>query len=149
MKKKIIERTIPGIFIGVAIGQIICVLISLTNGNGEFIVCVPDFVNMIGNEAAAAAVQTLLCGIMGGGFAAASVIWEMDNLSIAAQTGICFGIYALIMFPIAYFTGWMGHSAAGIISYIGIFTASFVFVWLMQYMAWKRKIKQLNKAIEE
>lgn len=149
MKKKIIERTIPGIFIGVAIGQIICVLISLINGTGEFLVCTPDFAELMGNEASAAAVQTLLCGIMGGGFAAASVIWEMDNLSLAAQTGICFGIYALIMFPIAYFTGWMGHSAAGIISYIGIFTGFFIAVWITQYIAWKRKIKQLNEAIKE
>ena len=95
MKKKVIERAVPGFFIGIAIGQIISVLISLMSGNGEFIICVDEFVAQIGNEALAAAVQTLLCGIMGSGFAAASVIWELENISIAAQSGICFGIYAI------------------------------------------------------
>lgn len=148
MKKKIIERTIPGFFIGIAIGQIISVLISLIGGNGEFIICAPEFIELMGNEATAGAVQTLLCGIMGGGFAAASVIWEMDNISIAAQTGICFGIYAIIMLPIAYFTRWMEHSAAGVLSYVGIFAGSFVFVWIIQYFAWKNKIKAINEKLK-
>ena len=85
---------------------------------------------------------------MGSGFAAASVIWELENISIAAQSGICFGIYAVIMLPIAYFTSWMEHLAAGIISYILIFAASFVFVWIIQYLAWKNKIKAINSKLE-
>lgn len=148
MKKKIIERTIPGFFMGIAIGQIISVLISLVSGNGEFIVCAPEFTELVGNEAAAGAVQTLLCGVMGAGFAAASVIWELDSISIAAQTGICFGIYSIIMFPIAYFANWMEHSAAGILSYAGIFIASFGLVWVIQYFIWKKKIKAINEKIQ-
>ena len=148
MKRKALERAAVGAFAGIAIGQIICVLISLINNTGEFAVCAPDFVKLIGNEAAAAAGQTVLCGIMGSGFAAASVIWEMDELSLAAQSGICFGIYALLMFPIAYFTGWMEHSAAGILSYIGIFTGTFIIVWAVQYFAWKNRIKKLNEAVD-
>ncbi len=144
MKKKIIERTVPGFFIGISIGQIICVLISLINGTGEFIICAPEFIELMGNEAAAGAVQTLLCGIMGIGFSAASVIWEIDELSIAAQSGICLGIYAAVMLPIAYFTSWMEHSAAGVLSYAGIFIAVFVITWIVQYLAWKRKLKIIN-----
>ena len=148
MRKKIIERTVPGFFIGIAIGQIICVLISLMNGTGEFIICTPEFTEQVGNEAMAGAIQTLLCGIMGSGFAAASVIWEMDSISIAAQTGICFGIYAVVMLPIAYFTNWMEHSAEGVLSYIGIFAATFVAVWVGQYFAWKNKIKAINAKLD-
>ena len=148
MRKKIIERTIPGFFIGIAIGQIISVLISLISGKGEFIICTPEFTELMGNEAMAAAVQTLLCAVMGAGFAAASVIWELESISIALQTGICFVIYAVIMFPIAYFTSWMEHSAVGVLSYVGIFAASFVAVWLIQYFIWKRKIKAINEKIQ-
>lgn len=148
MKKKIIERTIPGFFIGIAIGQMISVLISLISGNGEFIICAPEFIEAAGSEATAAAVQTLLCAVMGAGFAAASVIWEIDSISIAAQTGICFGIYAVIMFPIAYLTNWMEHSLSGILSYAGIFTASFVVVWVIQYNVWKKKIKDINEKLQ-
>ena len=149
MKKKVIERAVPGFFIGIAIGQIISVLISLMSGNGEFIICTDEFIAQIGNEALAAAVQTLLCGIMGSGFAAASVIWELENISIAAQSGICFGIYAVIMFPIAYVTNWMEHSLSGIISYVLIFAVCFVTIWVIQYFAWKNKIKAINSKLEK
>ncbi|MGN1090734.1 MAG: DUF3021 domain-containing protein [Huintestinicola sp.] len=147
MKKKIIERSLVGFFIGIAIGQIISVLISLIAGNGEFLICSPAFTEIIGSEASAAALQTLLCGIMGIGYAAATLIWENDNLNIAKQTGICFGIYALFTFPIAYLTNWMEHSANGVLQYVGIFSAIFVFVWVLQYFAVRAKIKTINKKL--
>ncbi len=144
MKKKIMQRTALGFIIGIAIGQIICVLISLMNGNGEFVVCTPYFTELIGSEAMAAAIQTFLCGIMGSGFSAASVIWEMDDLSIAVQSGICFGIYAAVLLPIAYFAGWMEHSVAGVMLYTGIFIASYVIVWAVQYCLWKNRLRSIN-----
>ena len=148
MKQKVSERAGPGFFIGIAIVQIISVLISLMSGNGEFIICTDEFIAQIGNEALAAAVQTLLCGIMGSGFAAASVIWELENISIAAQSGSCFGIYAIIMFPIAYVTNWMEHSLSGIISYVLIFAVCFGVIWIIQYFAWKNRIKAINSKLE-
>lgn len=148
MKKNIIGRTVSGFFIGIAIGQIVCVLISLIGGDGKFIICVPEFVGLVGNEAAAAAIQTLLCGVMGIGYGAASLIWESEKLSIAAQSGICFGIYAVALLPIAYFTNWMEHSVIGVLGYTGIFAASFVVVWFFQYIALKSKVKALNAKIQ-
>ncbi|MGN0692664.1 MAG: DUF3021 domain-containing protein [Oscillospiraceae bacterium] len=149
MKKKIIERSLIGFFIGIAIGQIISVLISLIAGKGEFLICAPAFTELMGSEAYAAALQTLLCGIMGIGYAIATLVWGNDELSIASQTGICFGIYSLFTFPIAYFTFWMEHSAKGVLQYVGIFFASFVFVWFIQYSAMKAKINAINKKLNE
>lgn len=148
MKKKIIERTVVGFVIGIAIGQVISVLISLISGKGEFFVCAPAFTELIGNEAAAA-IQTLLCGVMGMGYAAASLIWESEKLNIATQTGICFGIYAVALLPIAYFTNCMEHSVLGVLGYIGIFVASFVVVWLNQYLLLKRRIKAINAKMQQ
>lgn len=147
MKKKLFERSILGFSIGIAIGQIISVLISLINRNGEFIICTPEFISLMGNEAYAAALQTLLCGIMGVGYASASLIWENDKLNLAAQTGICFGLYAIATFPIAYLTNWMEHSTAGILGYIGIFFGSFIFIWIAQYISLRIKLKAINANI--
>jgi len=147
MKKKFFERTILGFSISIAIGQIINVLISLINGNGEFIICTPEFISLVGNVAYAAALQTLLCGIMGVGYASASLIWENDKLNLAAQTGICFGIYSIATFPIAYLTNWMEHSIAGILGYIGVFFCSFIFIWIAQYISLRIKLKAINANI--
>ncbi len=141
--KKVILRTVYGLPVGVAIGHVITVLISLANG-GDYYACASTFVELIGNEAAAVAVQTLLCGIMGMAFAGASIIWESEKLSIVAQTGICFGIYAAVLLPIAYFANWMEHSLAGVLSYIAIFVGVFVITWISQYLAWRGRIKAIN-----
>ena len=142
--KKVILRTVLGLPVGIAIGHLITVLISLVNGEGSYFACTPEFVELIGNEAVAVAVQTLLCGVMGMAFAGASLVWESEKLSIAAQSGICFGIYAAVLLPIAYFANWMEHTLAGILSYIAIFVGVFVITWITQYFAWRGRIKSIN-----
>ena len=102
----------------------------------------------VGNELNAVILQTALCGIMGSGFAMASVIWEIDSWSLVKQSGIYFAIACAVMLPIAYIANWMQHSVSGVLSYIGIFIAIFVFVWLAQYFAWKSKIKKMNDKVQ-
>ena len=103
----------------------------------------------MGNELNAVILQTVLCAIMGAGFAAASVIWELDSWSLAKQSGIYFLIISIITLPVAYFANWMKHSLAGVLSYVGIFTAIFVVVWISQYLLWKRNIKRMNALVSE
>lgn len=149
MKKKIILRMLMGLPVGIAIGHVITVLISLINGNGSYFACAPEFVELIGSEVNAVAIQTLLCGVMGMAFSGASLVWESEKLSIAAQTGICFGIYAAVMLPIAYFANWMEHSVAGVLSYIAIFVGIFVITWIAQYFAWRSRIKEINASLNK
>ena len=68
---------------------------------------------------------------------------------IAAQTGICFLIYSIFMFPIAYFTYWMEHSVVGFLTYFGIFAAIFATMWSVQYFIWKKRIKELNDRLKQ
>ena len=103
----------------------------------------------MGNELNAVILQTVLCGVMGSGFAAASVIWELDSWSLARQSGVYFMIACIIMLPIAYITNWMEHSIAGVLSYVGIFIVIFVVVWLAQYLSWKHKIKRMNECFRK
>ncbi|MBP1543488.1 MAG: DUF3021 domain-containing protein [Oscillospiraceae bacterium] len=147
--KKVILRAVLGLPVGIAIGHVITVLISLMNGEGSYFACAPQFVELIGDEAIAVAVQTLLCGIMGMAFAGASLVWESEKLSIVAQTGICFGIYAAVLLPIAYFANWMEHSVVGVLSYIAIFVGVFVITWITQYFAWRVRIKEINASLNK
>ena len=101
----------------------------------------------MGSALNAVILQTVLCGIMGAGFAAASVIWELDSWSLAKQSGVYFLTASLLMLPIAYAANWMEHSLAGFLSYAGIFAAIFVTVWLTQYFSWKQKIKKMNAMV--
>ncbi len=98
--------------------------------------CVLRFVQLIaimGNGINAVILQTILCGILGTGFAAGSVIWKRDNWSIVKQTGIYFSIISVIMLPIAYFAYWMEHTVTGFLSYFGIFVYIFIFILYGSY----------------
>lgn len=149
MKKKIIMRGLFGLPTGIAIGFVITLIISVCIGNGSFYPVTPELIDATGNELNAVILQTVLCAIMGAGFAAASIIWELDSWSLAKQSGIYFMIISVIMLPIAYITNWMKHTILGVLSYVAIFVAIFVVVWISQYLLWKRKIKQMNTLVNK
>ena len=149
MKKKIIMRGLLGLPTGIAIGFVITLIISACIGNGSFYPVTPELIDTMGNELNAVILQTVLCAVMGVGFAAASVIWELDSWSLAKQSGIYFTIISASMLPIAYVTNWMKHTALGVLSYVAIFVAIFIIVWLSQYLLWKRKIKKMNALVSK
>lgn len=149
MKRQVLMWAILGIPIGITIGHGITILISLSTGTGKFVPCVPELVAAVGNEVYAVLVQTLLCGAMGGGFAAAGWIWRVERWSLLKRTFLNFGAGALLMLPVAYFLYWMEHSLRGFCIYFGIFALIFAAVWLIQYGIWKWNVGKLNKKLGE
>lgn len=148
MKRKIIKRGFLGFPLGIAIGYVITVIRSVCVGDGSFYPVTAELIDTMGNELNAVVFQTVLCGIMGMGYAMASVIWDIDSWSLAKQSGVYFAIACVVMFPIAYIANWMKHDIVGILSYAGIFVAIFIFVWLIQYFVWKDKVKRMNDGIQ-
>lgn len=149
MKKKIILRSVLGFPIGITIGYLITIFISLGWANGYYSPCVPELIDVMGNEINAVILQTLLCGLLGTGFVASSVIWDIEHWSIMKQTGIYFSIISLIMMPIAYFTYWMEHSVIGFLSYFGIFVLIFVVIWIIQFAIAKHNVKKMNENLHK
>lgn len=147
MKKQFFLRSMLGFPLGIALGYIITIIISLTKGQGYYLPCIPILVEMTGNQINAVILQTLLCGLLGTSFAASSVIWEIDNWSIAKQTGVHFLITSLVMMPIAYFLHWMEHSFLGFVSYFGVFITIFISIWLIQYFILRNKIRKMNSKL--
>lgn len=147
MKKKVLLRSLLGFPLGIAIGHIISIIISLIFAQGYYSPCALSLVEAIGSEINAVIFQTILSGVLGSAIGACSIIWEIDNWSIAKQTGIFFLLMSLIMMPIAYFTHWMEHSILGFLSYFGIFVLIFIIFWVIQYLGWENKIKQLNSKL--
>lgn len=147
MKKRIIGRGLLGLVIGIAVGFIIALLLSVYIGDGTFYPVRPELTQSMGNELNAVIAQTILCALLGAGFGMASVIWEIDAWSIARQTGVYFAIACAIMFPVAYFANWMEHSLGGVLSFVLIFVLIFFLAWIIQYALWKNRIKKINAGI--
>lgn len=149
MKKNIILRGAFGFPLGLAIGYIITIIISLVWAEGYYSPCVPELISVTGSEINAVILQALLCGFLGAGFAASSAIWEIERWSIVKQTGIYFLTVSVIMLPIAYFLYWMEHSLAGFFRYWGFFTLIFVMVWVIEFIIGKRNVKKMNDKLHE
>ena len=148
MRKKAIQRSLWGFPVGITIGYVITIILSLVWGkNGSYSPCVPSLVETVGTEIGAVTLQAALCGLLGASFAVASLIWERDDWSIVKQTGLYFLAVAATMLPIAWFAHWMDHSVSGFLMYTGIFLAIFVFMWALQYCIWKFRIKRINRKV--
>ncbi len=89
----------------------------------------------------------ILCGILGTGFAASSIIWEIEYWSIIKQTGVYFLIVSIIMLPIAYFAYWMEHSVIGFLMYFGIFVLIFAIVWIVQFIVGRNNVRKMNEKL--
>lgn len=149
MKKNIVLRGIIGFPIGITIGYLISIFTSLIWADGYYSPCVPELIDVMGNEINAVLLQALLCGLVGVGFSGGSVIWEVERWGIVVQTGVYFAVTALIMMPIAYFMYWMEHSLRGFLSYLGIFVLIFAVVWIVQYMIGRYIVKKLNTNLQK
>lgn len=147
MKKQLVKRGLFGFPVGIAVGFVITLMISACAGDGSFYPVTPELIDSMGSELNAVALQTALCGLMGTGFAMASLIWELDSWSLARQSGVYFALACMIMLPVAYIANWMEHSLGGFLAYVGIFVAIFLAVWLAQYLSWKRKIRKMNERV--
>ncbi len=149
MKKKALIRGLIGFPGGVTICLVITIIESLIVGDGRFYACVPEFLELVGSEIMAVILQTVLAGLVGSVYGAASVIWELEEWSIAKQSGIFFAIAAVTMMPIGYLLNWMEHSAIGIISFFLVFLVIFVIIWITMYLIWRRKIQNLNQNVQK
>ena len=90
MKKKMLLRGVLGIPLGISISYVISIITSFIYGNGKFFVCSPLLIEYAGYEINAVVLQTVLSALLGMIFAGGSVVWDMEQWSIAKQTGIYF-----------------------------------------------------------
>ena len=148
MKKKLLLRGLFGFPVGIAISYVITIIVSAIVGKGIYLAVTPQLVSALGNELNAVILQAVLSGLLGAGFAMASVIWELDHWSIAKQSGVYFVVIAVILLPISYVTHWMEHSVAGFLTYFAIFISIFLITWMIQYFIWKNNVKKINESVK-
>lgn len=149
MLKRIIIRGLYGFPLGLSIGYTFTIITSLIWEDGYYVPCMPELVEMVGSEIGAVIVQALLCGLLGGGCAGCSVIWDLETWGLAKQTGIYFLLITVLMMPIAYITYWTEHSLMGIVKYFGMFACNYAIIWLIQYAFIRHSIKKMNATLHQ
>ena len=144
--KKALLRGFLGVPIGVFIMTLVGLLISLTSGNLSMIS--PDH---LGNSSdlTVYTIQFILSCIMGFAFAIASTYFEVENWSIAKQTFLHFITISVVYFPTAVYLGWLELKLLPIVIFAAVFVTIYISIWLTQYTALKKKIKNLNDGLKK
>lgn len=148
MKKQVLLRALLGFPLGVFTGFTITVVISLFFATGRYLSAEPTLVASNGSELNAVVLQYLLSGVLGAGFAAGSLIWENERWSLLQRTLLHLGLSSLLMLPIAYWAHWMPHTLAGFAIYFLIFAGFYLVIWVAQYIAWMRKVRDINQRLQ-
>ena len=146
MKKMILRRCLAGAPIGLAISTAITIIISLNIGDGKYYAVPPQLAADCGSEIKAVIIQAIFSMLYGAAFSGASVIWDTD-WSLTKMTVVHFLICSAATFPTAYLMRWMEHSVGGVLLYFVQFVVIYVIIWIISYMATKRKIEAFNKKI--
>ena len=149
MKKKLFFRGLLGFPLGICVGYIITIAISVVHGNGYYAPCAPALSVQVGSEIGAVVLQALLCGILGTACAIGSVVFEVERWGITKQTILHFLIMSFSMLPIAYISNWMEQSLLGALSYFGVFMGIYIVIWVAQYLIWRVVVRKINRKIRE
>lgn len=149
MKKELLRRCLIGAPLGLAISTAITIVISLIVGDGVYYAVPPELAADCGSEINAVVLQAVLSLLYGAVWAGASVIWEAERWSILKQTVVHLIVCSAATFPVAYFARWMPHTTSGILLYFGIFFMIYLIIWLSQYSAIKKRVRQINERLKK
>jgi hypothetical protein len=72
----------------------------------------------------------------------------MERWSVTRMTVTHFLILSLSMLPIAWFSHWMEHSAAGFSLYFAIFVGMYAVIWLAMYLPLKRSVARVARRMK-
>ena len=136
-----------GALIGVAISTLITVTSSAIWGDGNYYPVPPALAAECGGELNAVLRQTLFSLLYGAAFGGAGEIWSL-NWSLLRQTLVHLAVCSAATFPIAWLMHWMNHSAAGVLSYFGIFFAIYVCIWCALVFSARRSVARMNQKLE-
>lgn len=144
VKKEALLISICGLAFGIALGQLIAIVISVVKGDGMFYAVVPELMSDWGTELNAVIVQAILLGVLGTVLGEASVVWEFDSWSLTKQTLTHFCLFAVPFTVIAYVLYWIPRFVGGVIASTVVFIAIYAAIWCGSYFSYKRKVKQIN-----
>ena len=93
--------------------------------------------------------ELLIGGIYGALSMGSSAVYEIESWSIAKATATHFIISFGGFFLMAYLQGWMKPGDLVFNIVVIVFIIVYIMIWLFQYLAYKRKVKRMNDALEE
>ncbi len=150
MLKTALKRGAVSFPIGVAVSQLVNILISLGTGHGAYISVMPDFAARFPNEVTAVIAQALLTGLLSSAFAASSVFFSVERWSFLRQCTAHFAVTAAVWAPVVWLV-WIPRTSPAMPAVLIIplnFIAIYAVTWGVQVAVNRRTANQINAKIQ-
>jgi predicted lysophospholipase L1 biosynthesis ABC-type transport system permease subunit len=147
MAKKIAVRGVVGFVIGVFLGKITQLIISLMLGKGEYLPVSDQFGDMFETEMAAVLSQFFLTGLIGVVLALGSFIFEIDKWGLLKQHLLHFVITGAVWVPVVLIC-WMPQSRNGVLILLGNFIGAYIITYWIQFATSKKDIQRINSVLK-
>lgn len=141
--KKYFKRGILGFCLGITLSVVISLLGSLAVGDSTFNYVSNKLLLYTNNELVAASIQVVLYGIAGLILSISMLCFEVEKWSLFKQIIIHLSIMTVLMLIIFLLT------SLSILVYIIILIFLYFMIWNIQYLIYKYKVQEINKALKK
>ncbi len=140
MRKRILKLVAIGFLGGMVMGNLIAYLTG-----GSFVN--QKLLSLYGSEAGSVILQTLLSGLLGAIAMGGTEVYELERWPLALSSLTHYGMIVVTYTAIALSLGWVGGAAELLIT-IFIQTAAYAAIWMVIFLRYKRKVRELNELLE-
>lgn len=102
MRRALVRRCLLGIPCGIAFGHMVAIILSLVLRLGYFMPCPVSLPEAVGGEMNAVILQTGLCGLLGSGLGAASLLWRIPRWKPWQKAAAFLAVALLLSLPAAF-----------------------------------------------
>lgn len=148
MVGKTIKRAVMGFILGMAIGNIITLIIGFLN-TGNTVFFSHELIDTTGSVLGAMTAQTLLSGLFGAICFGCISFHEVEWLWLLPACLLHYGSIMASYFPIALFLHWFNLVPLSIGIMIAIMTAAYFIVWIIMFLKYKADVRELNELLAE
>lgn len=141
--------TFIGAGLGITLSFLITLCISIGLGTGQYYACPPELIDVYGSELAAVEVQTVISAVYGAACVQAARIWLIERWGLVVQSAVFFAILCTVGMLCGYYGYWMEHTFAGAARFLLIFAAIFAAIWIAEYAAGRRKVREMNRDLQK
>lgn len=149
-KERVVFLSAIGFGVGSMVGTLLTVVLTtMTISDGAVYLCVPEFIEFVGDPLQAFVIQAIMSGLLGMVGMGGATVYKIEEWSLLRAT-VTHASAVLFMFFLTGFTlRWFSLKEPGdLIITTLIYIVMYILIWLKNYLFYKSQITEINRELE-
>ena len=140
MLARIFKRAGLGFLLGMAMGNIIAYITS----SGSGLPVAPQLIEVVGSEAGALLMQTILSGFIGAAGFGGMLFYEIEEWCMLRTMATHFALISAVYLTVSRVLFWIS-SLTELLVMEGIMLAAYLIVWIIMCAVYRSQVNELNE----